>query len=157
VDRWVDISFDCLPLRSVERFDIPMDASPKFQEHCLRIKQAMDKHGSHNTYFVHNAKCTYHLVNHPSEGMIQFAFFGTVLTNQDDVATKATDLTVSLTKETCPWLSEPIVQWFSETVQHSVAAEFDRFIQAGDLKLTEARIAKLKAESDADGFMGMYL
>ena len=29
MDRWVEISFDCLPLRSVGRLDIPMDASPK--------------------------------------------------------------------------------------------------------------------------------
>lgn len=157
MERWVEIEFDCLPLRSIDRMDVPIDASPKFQQHCLRVKEAMEKHGSYNTYYLHNASCKYHLLNHPTDGMIQFRFHGTVLTDADDMATKATDLEVELLKETCPWLTQPIVQWFQETVARSVAAEFDRYIQAGDLKKTEERIAKLKAESDSEGFMGMYL
>ena len=158
MERWVEIEFDCLPLRSIDRMDVPIDASPKFQQHCLRVKEAMSKHGSHNTYYLHNASCTYHLLNHPQEGMIQFRFHGTVLTDPDDMATKATDLEVELQKETCTWLTQPIVEWFQETVARSVAAEFDRYIKAGDLKKTEERIAKLKAESDSEGgFMGMYL
>lgn len=32
MDRFVDISFDCLPLRSIGRMDVPLDASPKFRE-----------------------------------------------------------------------------------------------------------------------------
>ncbi len=158
MSRWVEIQFDCLPLRSIDRLDIPMDASPKFQEHCLRVKAAMQKHGSHNTYYLHNAQCTYHLLNHPVDGMIQFRFHGTVMTDADDLHTKASDLEVELVKETCTWLSEPIVNWFQETVQRSVAVEFDHYIQAGDLKKTEERIAKIKQESESDeGFMGMYL
>ncbi|MBA2117548.1 hypothetical protein [Bremerella alba] len=158
MDRWVEIQFDCIPLRSIDRLDIPMDASPKFQEHCLRVKAAMEKHGSHNTYYLHNAKCTYHLLNHPVDGMIQFKFHGTVMTAEDDMTTKGLDLQVELLKETCTWLSEPIVNWFQETVQRSVAVEFDHYIQAGDLKKTEERIAKIKEESESDeGFLGMYL
>ena len=38
---YVDISFDCLPLRSVTRLDVPIDASPKYRErsrgHTLRL------------------------------------------------------------------------------------------------------------------------
>ncbi len=158
MERWVDIQFDCLPLRSIDRMDVPIDASPKFQQHCLRVKAAIEKHGSHNAYYLHNAQCTYHLLNHPQDGMIQFRFHGTVLTDADDMATKGTDLEVELHKETCPWLNQPIVQWFQETVARSVAVEFDRFIQAGDLKKTEERIARIKAESESgEGFMGMYL
>ena len=37
MNRYVEISFDCLPLRSVGRLDIPMDASPKYRERCERI------------------------------------------------------------------------------------------------------------------------
>lgn len=158
MDRYVEIEFDCLPLRSIERLDIPLDASPKFQEHCLRVKEALEKHGSLNTYFLHNARCTYHLLNHPTDGMIQFAFYGTVLTDSEDLSSQGSDLTVTLFKETCPWLSEPIVQWFSETVARSVTVEFDRYIAAGDLEKTKQRIAKIKAESDASGgYLGMYL
>lgn len=158
MDRWVEIKFDCLPLRSIERVDIPIDASPKFQQHCLRVKQALEQHGSHNTYYLHNADCIYHFLNHPEEGMIQFRFHGTVMTDANDVTTKGTDLEVALAKETCPWLTQPIVDWLRETVTRSVAVEFDRFIQAGDLKKTEERIARIQAEAEADGgFLGMYL
>lgn len=158
MSRWVEIQFDCLPLRSIDRMDIPLDASPKFQQHCMRVKAAMEKHGSHNTYYLHNALCTYHLLNDPADGMIQFRFHGTVITDEADMETRGTDLEVELVKETCSWLSEPIVHWFQETVQRSVATEFNHYIQAGDLKKTEERIAKIKAESESgEGFMGMYL
>jgi hypothetical protein len=30
--RYVEIVFDCLPLRSVGRLDIPIDASPKYRQ-----------------------------------------------------------------------------------------------------------------------------
>ena len=50
MDRYVEITFDCLPLRSLSRLDIPIDASPKFRAKCERIKQALETHGSLNTY-----------------------------------------------------------------------------------------------------------
>ncbi len=31
MNRWVEITFDCLPLRTITRFDIPLDASPKYR------------------------------------------------------------------------------------------------------------------------------
>ena len=37
----VEITFDCLPLRSVGRLDIPIDASPKYRERCLAIKRSI--------------------------------------------------------------------------------------------------------------------
>jgi hypothetical protein len=63
-----------------------------------------------------------------------------------------------LNRETCEWLTEPVVQWFAETVPRSVAVEFDRYIEAGDLEKAKQRIEKIQAASDdAGGFVGMYL
>lgn len=158
MNRWVDISFDCIPLRSIERLDIPIDASPKYREFCQRLQQAVDKHGSHNAYFLHRARCKYHLLNKEDEGFIEFRFDGTVLTDSTDLHCQHCDLHVELVGETCDWLSEPILAWFAETVPKSVAVEFDRYVAAGDLERTRARIEQLEADSDdAGGFMGMYL
>ena len=52
MNRWVDVTFDCLPLRSIGRLDIPIDASPKYRERCERLKACIDKHGAHNSYFL---------------------------------------------------------------------------------------------------------
>jgi hypothetical protein len=158
MNQWVEISFDCLPLRSVGRLDIPLDASPKYRERCERIKAALAKHGSHNSYYLYNANCTYRLTNRDDTGMIQFRFEGTVLTDDDDRRTKRCDLEVTLARETCDWLTEPIVQWFSGTVSRSAAVEFDRYIEAGDLDQAKERIEKLRAASDqSGGYLGMYL
>lgn len=158
MNRWVEISFDCLPLRTISRFDIPLDASPKYRALCERIKQAIEKHGQHNAYFLYNARCVYHLVNHDENGMLDFSFEGVVLTDSSDAATERCDLAVSLERETCDWLTEPIVAWFAETVSHSVAVEFDRYIDAGDLAEAKQRIETIQAASDeAGGFVGMYL
>jgi hypothetical protein len=158
MERWVEISFDCLPLRSVSRLDAPVDASPKFQEFMRRVKECIEKHGAHNTYYLYNAQCIYHLANSSEEGMIDFAFDGVAITDETDQKTRACDLRVNLTRETCPWLTEPIVAWFAQTVQHSVAIEFDRFIAAGDLTQTKKRMEKIQAKIDEQGgYLGMYL
>jgi len=158
MNRWVEITFDCLPLRSVVRLDVPLDASPKFQAFCERVKAAIERHGKFNTFYLYNGRCTYHLTNRDDWGMIQFRFEGTVLTDDQDRHTVRCDLEVSLLRETCSWLSEPVVEWFRETVLHSVGAEFDRYIEAGDLEQTRRRIEQLQAAADqAGGFIGMYL
>lgn len=158
MSNYVDISFDCLPLRSVGRLDIPIDASPKYRQRCEAIKRAIESHGSHNTYFLYNARCVYHLTNREDLGTIEFRFEGTALTDDADQETVSCDLKVELVRETCQWLTEPIVAWFSETVPHSVRVEFDRYIAAGDLKQTVERIQRLQAESDEHGgYVGMYL
>jgi hypothetical protein len=158
MSRYVEIEFDCLPLRSVGRLDIPLDASPKYRQRCERIKRALDAHGSHNTYFLYNAKCTFHLTNHPDCGMLQYRFEGTVMTDDTDQKTKRSDLEVELVRETCDWLTEPVSRWMADTVSRAVLVEFDRYITAGDLAQTVARIEKLQAESDSrEGFVGMYL
>ena len=158
MNRWVDISFDCLPLRSVVRLDIPIDASPKYQALCERIKAAIAKHGSHNTYYLYNAKCTYHLTNSEELGLLEFSFEGVALTDETDTKTERSDLQVNLARETCQWLTEPVVAWFATTVAKSVETEFDRYIAAGDLAQAKKRIEQIQAASDdAGGFVGMYL
>jgi hypothetical protein len=154
----VEIAFDCRPLRSIGRLDIPIDASPKYRAFCERVKAAIEKHGSYNTYYLYNGTCTYHLTNREDTGMLQFRFEGTVMTDEADCRTVRCDLDVKLVGETCGWLEEPVVAWFRETVLHSVRVEFDRYIEAGDLEQTRQRIEKLQAASDeAGGFVGMYL
>ena len=158
MERWVQIEFDCLPLRSVGRLDIPIDASPTYRAFCERVKAAFDKHGSHNAYYLHNARCAFHLTNDPGIGLLEFRFEGTVLTDDQDLRALHADLEVELLGETCGWLTEPVVRWFEETLRHAVLVEFDRYIQAGDLERTRQRIEKLQAASEeSGGFLGMYL
>jgi len=156
--NYVDITFDCLPLRSVGRFDIPIDASEEEQALCERIKLAAEKHGVHNTYYLHNARCIFHLTNDPQLGAVHLRFEGTVLTDQEDRHTLRCDLEAELAGETCEWLTQPVVDWFVETMHHAVRVEFDRYITAGDLGRTIERMEQLQAESDAQGgFVGMGL
>ncbi len=154
----VDISFECLPLRSVSRFDVPIDASPEYEAWVHRVKRATEKHGRHNTYYLHDAECLFSLTNAPDVGTLRFRFEGTVLTDEDDQRTFSTDLEVELVQETCDWITEPIVRWFSETVSRAVQVEFDLYISSGSLEKTVKRIEKVRAESDAQGgFLGMGL
>jgi hypothetical protein len=156
--EWVEIEFECLPLRSITRLDVPVDASPVYEQFVLRVKEAMSKHGSFNTYYLHAGKCGYHLTNDSAEGHVVFAFEGTAMTDPEDRQTRAIDITVKLDSETCSWLSEPIVGFLAESVQHAVLVEFNRYIEAGDLKKTEERIKAVQEQSDSsDGFVGMYL
>ncbi len=158
MNRWVEITFDCLPLRTVGRLDIPLDASPKYRQRCEAVKGAIDKHGSHNTYYLYNAECTFHLTNHSELGMIQFRVEGTVLTNPADLQTERCDLAVELIRETCDWLTAPVVKWFEQSVSRAVAIEFDRYIAAGNLQAAKDRIARLQVETEEKGgYVGMYL
>lgn len=156
--QWVEIQFDCLPLRTVTRRDVPLDASPAFQRRWERILTAIETHGIHNAYYLFNGLCTFHLTNDPELGMVNFSWEGTVLTDDSDTRTRHTDLSIQLARETCDWLTEPVVHWLQVSVAKAVAIEFDRYIEAGDLQQTQQRIDKIEAASDeAGGFLGMYL
>lgn len=151
----VEITFDCLPLRSITRTDAPIDASPKFMAFYESVMAAISQHGRFNTYYLHNAQAVFRLLNHESLGMISFSFNGTVLTDESDERTKQCDLTVELASDTCEWLTQPVVDWFKVSVVNAVKCEFDRYIAAGDLEQTRQRIAAIEAQSDeAGGFMG---
>lgn len=154
----VDIAFDCLPLRSVGRLDIPLDASPKYRARCERIKRAIETHGQHNSYYLYNARCGFRFTNDPSVGLVEFDFEGTALTDAADQKTILCDLEATLVRENCDWLTEPAVHWLQETVSRAVAVEFDRYIAAGDLEKTRRRVAEIQAQSDqSGGYLGMYL
>lgn len=158
MQRYVEITFDCLPLRSVSRLDIPLDASPRYRQRCETIKSAIERHGSYNTYYLYNAQCVFHLTNDAELGMLDFTFEGTVLTDDSDEKTAEAELQVTLKRETCDWLTEPVVAWFKETVPRAVIAEFNRFIAAGDLEQAKKRADAMQAKADqSGGYMGMYL
>ncbi len=156
--RWVEITFDCLPLRTVSRVDVPLDASPKLAAKMLRIKAAIEKHGTLNSYYLHAATCIFHLTNDPLQGMIQFGFEGTILTDESDLEARSADLSVSLERETCSWINQTIVDWLNETVPRAVLVEFNHYIRAGDLNQAIERMERIQKASDAvGGFVGMYL
>jgi len=152
----VDIRFDCLPLRSIARWDIPLDASPRFRARCERIKRALNKHGALNTYYLHDGICRFRLANHPTEGLLQFGFEGTLTTNERDERAAAADLAIELNFESCVWLNEPVVSWLKDTAARAVMLEFDRYIAAGDLDRTRRRLALADLEWERrGGFVGM--
>jgi len=158
MSQWVQVKFDCLPLRSITRMDVPLDASPKYRAFCERVKQAMQSHGTFNAYYLYNASCTYHLTNREDVGMLEFQFEGTVLTDTEDVHAERGDLRIDLVRETCDWMTEPVVNWFRDTVVRTVLVEFDRYIEAGDLAKARERLAKMQAASDqSGGYLGLYL
>ncbi len=156
--RWIEIEFDCLPLRNVGRLDAPLDASPAWKSFCDRVGQAVQKHGAHNSYYLHRGRCRYHLTNDPESGMLEFAFEGTVLTDREDRRAVSSDLSVELLHEVCEWITEPVVAWFKQTVSRAVEVEFDRFIAAGDLEKARRRMEKIeKTVEEQGGYLGMYL
>ena len=156
--NWVEITFDCLPLRSVNRVDAPLDASPKLVAKIERIKRAIESHGTHNTYYLHNANCCFRLTNDANVGAIYFKFEGTVFTDSEDLKAVRTELDVTLDRETCSWLNQAIVQWLSESVHRAVVVEFDRYIAAGDLEKTRERLSKIERSlEESQGYVGMYL
>jgi hypothetical protein len=156
--RWVEISFDCLPLRSVSRVDPPFDASDEEVELFRGVKQAIETHGTFNTYYLYNGICQFHLTNNPDVGTLKFSFCGTAFTDDTDQKTVRCDVTATLMAETCDWISANIVDWFADTVKRSVAVEFNRFIDAGDLEQAEARLQQIRDASDeAGGYVGMFL
>jgi hypothetical protein len=156
--RHVDIAFDCVPLRSVTRLDPPLDASPGLVAKWERIKKAIHEHGTHNTYFLHNAHCRFFVTNDPQCGMISFKFEGVLFTDEHDISARHASLQVSLDQENVPWLEQHVVRWFAETVPQAVCWEFNQYIQAGNLELTRKRIEQLQQHLEqSGGFVGMHL
>lgn len=156
--RWVEVSFECLPLRSVGRFDVPPDASDAEKELFRRLRMAVQRHGAHNAFYLCNGRCVFHLTNDEQLGRLEFRFQGTVLTDSEDRHTAGSDLEVELAAEVCDWLTAPVVDWFAQTVSRAVQVEFDRYIEAGDLEKARERIERLQAQTEArGGFIGQGL
>jgi hypothetical protein len=157
-DPPVTITFECTPLRSVPRLDIPLDASPGYRRRLERMQRSVGNHGTRNSYYLTDGGCTFRLTNDPAVGWVQFSFEGTVLTDDADARTIGSDLEIALVRETCDWLTQPAVEWLRLSVKHAVESEFDRYIAAGDLSRALERLAREQAAIDASGgFLGMNL
>lgn len=154
----VHIEFDCIPMRTVSRLDSPVDASPALEQLVQRMRESVEKHGTHNSYYLHRGRCQFFLTNDRHVGCLDFQFDGVLLTDEKDQKTRGSDLTIHLTQETCSWLNQEIVTWFEQTVTRAVEVEFDRYIAAGDLEKTQQRLAEMEQQEQANsGFLGMYL
>jgi hypothetical protein len=127
----VDIAFDCLPLRSVGRVDVPLDASPAFRARCEHLQRAIETHGAQHAYFLYNTRCVFRLANSDVENMVRFTFEGTLLTDEGDCRAERADLAVVLAAETCGGISPNVLAWFRGVVERAVMIEFNRFLSAG--------------------------
>jgi hypothetical protein len=157
VDPCVEIAFDCLPLRSVGRTDVPLDASPLFRARTEHLKREIEKHATENAYFLYNAHCVYRLANSDIEGMLRFEFEGTLLTDRSDRKAERADLQIVLAAETCGGVSDGVLPWLERNVDRAVLIEFDRFIAAGRLAHRVSELGSVNQLADLAGFAGMNL
>ncbi len=155
MSRWVEITFDCLPLRSVGRMDIPLDASSAFRERSERLQQALKTYSGQNAYFLYNTGCTYHLANSDIDGMVRFSFDGTLLTDRSDCKAERADLNVVLTAETCDGVPPAVLDWLRGVVNRAVIIEFDRFINDGQLAARVKELGSIDSIHDVADFAGM--
>jgi hypothetical protein len=155
MDAVVDIAFDCLPLRSVGRVDIPIDASPAFRARGERLKRAIETHGNENAYFLYNTRCTYRLANSAFDNTLRFTFDGTLLTDRSDYKAERADLAVELVAETCGGVPPAALEWLRGIVTRAVLVEFDRFIAAGQLASRVAELGSIESIASVSGFAGM--
>jgi hypothetical protein len=156
-DPYVDISFDCLPLRAVGRTDVPLDASPSFRARTEHLKRVVEAHGAENAYFLYNAHCVYRLANSEIDGMLRFSFEGAVVTDASDAKAERGDLDVELVGETCGGVPRHVLSWLECAVEQAVLIEFDRFIAAGMLAHRVGELGEVKQLADLADFSGMNL
>jgi hypothetical protein len=154
MDSSVDIAFDCLPLRSVGRVDVPLDASPAFRARCEALQRAIDTHGAENSYFLYNTRCVFRLANSEVENMVRFSFDGTVLTDRSDSIANRADLAIELVAETCGTVPPDVLAWFHGVVKRAVLIEFDHFIAAGSLAARVSDLGKVESIAALSGFGG---
>jgi hypothetical protein len=151
----VDIAFDCLPLRSVGRVDVPIDASPAFRTRCEKLQQAIDAHGRENAYLLFNTCCVYRLANSAVDNMLRFSFDGTLLTDRSDAKADRADLKIEMIAETCGGVPPVVLEWFRRAVERAVLIEFDRFISAGKLAERVRQVGQVVSIGDLADFAGM--
>jgi hypothetical protein len=157
VDSYVDIAFECLPLRAVGRTDVPLDASPSFRVRIEHLKRSVEAHGTENAYFLYNAHCTYRLANSDVDGMLRLAFEGTVLTDVSDAKAERADLEITLAAETCGGVPREVLAWFERAAKQAVLIEFDRFISAGMLAHRVGELGQVVQLADLADFAAMNL
>jgi hypothetical protein len=130
----IEIVFDCLPLRSLGRLDVPLDASEEFRERAERIKAALAEFGAERTYYLYNAHLVFRFANSEIDGACRFEFEGIVRTDAGDRKTVDAQLDVRLVSETCGGVPAEVGPWLIDQVRRAVTVEFDRFIAAGELE-----------------------
>jgi hypothetical protein len=152
----VAIVFECLPFRFVGHSGMPLDASEEQMALWRRFRAAMAKHGTANTYFLYNADCTFTLSNGPGN-TIRFLFEATVRTDAKDEHPIDIDLAcrVAETDFDLP-PSTVVLDFLRDVVRRAVLAEFQLFIDAGNLKRALAQKEHILREWDRNrGFVGM--
>jgi hypothetical protein len=149
----IEIAFDCLPLRSLGRVDVPLDASDAFRSRAERIKGALADFGAERTYYLYNAHCVYRFANSEIDGACRFEFEGVVRTDAGDRKCQYAQLDVRLASETCGGVPAEVVAWLADQVRRGVAVEFDRFIAAGQLERA-ARVSDMSL-ANLGGSAGM--
>ncbi len=152
---FVDIAFNCLPLRSVGRVDVPLDASPAFRARCERLQRAVDAFGTENAYFLYNTRCVYRFANSDIDNMLRFSFDGVLLTDRSDAKADRAELKIELTSQTCGPLSPEVLAWFRPVVERAVLIEFDHFIAAGKLAERVSELGQVASVADVSDFAGM--
>ncbi len=133
----VEIAFDCLPLRSVGRLDVPLDASDEFRRRAERIKAALAEFGAERTYFLYNAHCVYRFANSEFAGTCRLEFEGIVRTDAGDRQCQETHLDVRVASETCGGVPPAVAAWLADLVRLAAGIEFDRFISAGQIPASD--------------------
>jgi hypothetical protein len=139
------------------RMDVPIDASPAFRARCERLKQAIERHGVENSYFLYNARCVYRLANSDVDGMLRFTLEGTILTDRSDVKAEHADLAIELAGDTCGGVPAEVIAWFRTVIERAVLIEFDRFIAAGQLAERVNQLGHVEQLADVTDFAGMNL
>lgn len=135
----VDIEFDCIPLRTVGRLDIPIDASDAQRRRAAHMQSAINAYGVERTYFLQNARCVFRFANSEVEEVCRFEFEGVARTDAGDRKCEEVVLDVTLVSETCGGVPTTVETWLVERVRRAVAIEFDRFIAAGQLGQPESQ------------------
>jgi hypothetical protein len=103
----IHISFDCVPMRCVYRWDVPLDAPPGLPGQCMRLRRAADEHGLHNTYYLYNGRCALRLTNDARVGTLVFCFEGTILTDPRDCTPRPTSVARRGARASWTFPSEP--------------------------------------------------
>lgn len=152
MDSSVEITFSCLPLRSIGRLDVPIDASGIYRIRHQRLQAALRAHGAERTYYLYDARCIFRLANSEVEGMVRFDFEGIVRTEAGDALTEEVEIDVRLTSDTCGGVPPEVETWLKQRVEKAVAIEFDRFIAAGQLRRRTDELGSLEQLSDLGGF-----
>jgi hypothetical protein len=152
----VSIVFECLPFRLVGHAGLPLDASDEQRALWRRFREALAKHGTENTYFLYNADCTFSLSNGP-EGWLRFVWEATLQTDPGDQRPVDIDLACRLADtDFAKPLAASVLDFFREALRRAVLAEFQRFIDAGNLKRALAEREHVLREWDQTrGFVGM--